>query len=237
METQTQIEPVLLHTDQANIDRVMLGLKNGQPLAEAVFSAYNVIPGLGPLTTFEWIEMFNNVPLFIQTATEQFYQDNYANAHETLGIGQEKGIGLVHDKLPDFSNLLANIEEYKTQLQQNGYETAGPHAFTIEDDSLAVNQTHVDRHIESCKLILTTETELKVKNAIDDLVKGLSALNEVIPPYAFRLTNGGYGEINLEQLKELITVKNGQFDSNPTISLNIDFFKKLKRVVSESKLP
>jgi hypothetical protein len=240
----TTITPELLYTDQQSIDRNNEAVNNALPLAQAIFNSYSAIPGIHALTADSWPNLFFDTQSFIDNLNAGFYEANFKTAYQALGINDADGLTMCASKLPDYSDLKAKIADY---IGKYSMRCAPAEAFTIADSELIIDQAYVDRYTASAKIILSTETELNAKAAINQLIEALQNIDAVMPINAFKLHPGGLSRIatgfdnfDLNQLFDLIKVRSNPHSETPfapVFELNLAFFSKLKQVVIEQQLP
>lgn len=234
----TTKKPILVWKNDVAIAQGMLAANNGLPFAQAIYDAYAAIEGLSEFTALAYQDAISDPITFADDTTVEYYQAHFAPLHTPMGIGQDKGMNLVSDKLPDFGNFIKKIGEYRQLFQQHMsvHTIAGPEAYTVSDGKMVVDQSYYDNLTASNQLYLSKQTEFDVKKVLDNLASALKAINEVIPPSIFRLTNGGWGDINLNQLKDLIkvTLPPGGL---PIFEVDTQFFFKVHAAVEQQQLP
>lgn len=226
MKKTKEIEPVLVWSDPEAMQRAVDKVYNGLQNMQAIMAAWKAIPGLPEMNDGHHHDLFQNRQDLVNRLSREYYQKTYAAAHEAIGIGQEKGMGLVSDKLPDCSALLKAVNDANTTFDY----------YKLENGQFVVNPQHIEDIKQGHSLYLTTAAELKVKELVDNLVGALRDMKEVIPPQVFRFDNGGFGDVDLNILREIFDVSTPSYQNYPTITARRMFYAKLHQYAINNNL-
>lgn len=240
METQSMTpERKLIYQDEARIATIQPNLEIAKSILQDAIDAYNSFEGLKALDDQMISNWLNDPDNEIENCRQFFYVLNYASAHSSMGIGQEKGMELVYDKFPDLSGVKAAFQKFSA-LPDEFYKSHSVdiplRAFSYQNDFLIVKEDVIEQITESNQFYLEYPLEfaystqiMKIIDAINELdviAEKIHPMYQIFEPIG---ANGFDSGLNINSLFNAIQKDYNSGIRKSNLNLDVNFFRGLKQ--------